>query len=221
MRFDENWFSQAGQDKWVDLILKGKKNGYFLDIGAGDGWGDSNTFYFEDKLGWTGICVECGVQDYLKCKSLRKKSITTPLAIWSSETDLSFAIGSHSVHTSGFGLPVKAITLKMLFEKYNVPTEIDYISLDIEGSDVEALKGFPWGTHKVAAWTVEHNLYLKKDPTMKNGIYDILSKNGYIRAVENIACKDSHWGAFEDWYLHEDYAHLNESVDLSFVKKSV
>ena len=57
MRFDENWYSQAGQDKWVSLILDNKTDGFFLDIGAGDGWGDSNSFHFETNLGWKGICV--------------------------------------------------------------------------------------------------------------------------------------------------------------------
>ena len=83
MRFSEDWYSQAGQDQWVTEFFENKRGGYFLDIGAHDGWGDSNTWYLEEKLGWSGICLEPGIQEYLQCKSLRKNSKVLPIAMTS------------------------------------------------------------------------------------------------------------------------------------------
>ena len=51
--------SQFGQDKYMnEQFFKNKRNGVFVDIGAFDGIIGSNTSFFENELGWTGICIE-------------------------------------------------------------------------------------------------------------------------------------------------------------------
>lgn len=55
------YYSQPGcmQDKWLnENVFKGKRDGVFVDLGAYDGATYSNTLFFEEELGWTGICVE-------------------------------------------------------------------------------------------------------------------------------------------------------------------
>ena len=34
------------------------KNGFYIDCGANDGINQSNTWYFEKKLGWKGLLIE-------------------------------------------------------------------------------------------------------------------------------------------------------------------
>src|SRR5262245_10888680 len=52
------FYSQMGQDKWVsEKVFPDVKNGFFLDVGSGDGTFISNTKALEQK-GWTGICVD-------------------------------------------------------------------------------------------------------------------------------------------------------------------
>jgi hypothetical protein len=52
------FYSQMGQDKWVsEKVFPGVKNGFFLDVGSGDGTFMSNTKALEQK-GWTGICID-------------------------------------------------------------------------------------------------------------------------------------------------------------------
>jgi len=48
--------SQAGQDEWVCKTLNNKVGGYFIDIGATNGFDLSNTYYLEKQLKWNGIC---------------------------------------------------------------------------------------------------------------------------------------------------------------------
>jgi len=50
--------SQFGQDLWVLQHLQGKRSGYFMEIGAGDGLYISNTLVLEKYFGWTGLLVE-------------------------------------------------------------------------------------------------------------------------------------------------------------------
>ena len=51
-------YSQNGQDLFVREVFKDKRNGYFLEIGGGDGLWISNTLLLEQELGWSGILVE-------------------------------------------------------------------------------------------------------------------------------------------------------------------
>lgn len=53
------YYARSGQDKYLnENIFKGKKNGIYVDLGAYDGVESSNTLFFEESLGWSGICVE-------------------------------------------------------------------------------------------------------------------------------------------------------------------
>ena len=53
------YYSQSGQDHFIDtFVLNRKTNGVFVDVGANDGVNLSNSYYFEEKRGWTGLCVE-------------------------------------------------------------------------------------------------------------------------------------------------------------------
>jgi hypothetical protein len=52
-------YSQNGQDRFVaEMVFAGKRNGFFVEAGAGDGLWISNTLLLEQKYGWTGILIE-------------------------------------------------------------------------------------------------------------------------------------------------------------------
>ena len=52
-------FSQFNQDKFIfENFFPVKSDGVFVDIGAHDGITLSNTWFFENYLGWTGYCFE-------------------------------------------------------------------------------------------------------------------------------------------------------------------
>lgn len=50
-------YSQAGQDLWVNAMLEGKRNGFYLDIGCNHPVAINNTWAFE-QMGWDGILVD-------------------------------------------------------------------------------------------------------------------------------------------------------------------
>jgi hypothetical protein len=51
--------SDRGQDAWVINEVFGKKTGgFFLELGAFDGFSDSNTYVLEKRYQWGGICIE-------------------------------------------------------------------------------------------------------------------------------------------------------------------
>jgi FkbM family methyltransferase len=67
----ESQQSQFGQDvalmKYVDV----SKKGFFVDIGAHDGVTGSNSFMFEKKFGWDGVCFEPNPILFQRCQKNR------------------------------------------------------------------------------------------------------------------------------------------------------
>src|SRR6476646_7407217 len=52
------FYSELGQDKWAsESVFPGVKDGFFVDVGSGDGTNWSNTKALEEK-GWHGICID-------------------------------------------------------------------------------------------------------------------------------------------------------------------
>lgn len=198
-----NFIGETGQDKWAVEFLNYKKNGYFLDIGAYDGVEGSNTLYMEKKLGWTGICVETFLSHFTIMKMARS-CILENIAVWSKPTTLYFQPQNHTTRNNQAGIPSRAVTIAHLLEKHKTPTVIDYINIDIEGSEYEALLGFPFDKHIGLTWTIEHNMCVDKNPVYKNKLKKIMENNGYIIAHENVGCVNSNWEPMEDWWIPSD-----------------
>jgi len=198
--------SQVGQDEWVCGKLSYKKDGYFLDIGAHNGIWHSNTYYLEKELGWNGVCVEATTSTFESLITNRVcKCVNT--AIYSVDGVVEFAsTGDYTGirkclqkgvknDTSTF---VQATTMRRLIEENNVPDFIDYVSIDVEGADYDALLGFPFDTHKVGLWTIEDNAYLDGG-ILKSKIKEIMIKNGYMMVLEKE--QKTHVNLFETWWI--------------------
>jgi FkbM family methyltransferase len=193
------YYSQAGQDKWVHELIGDK--GFFVDCGAYDGIQTSNTFALE-RVGWKGICIEASPVFYQS------------LCINRSSVNIQCAITNHS-GTIGFGhdsiggdTGVPCSTLGRILSEAQCPEEIDYLSLDIEGQEAEALIYLDFQKYKIKLITVEHNLYCA-GPGAKNKIFGLLSAVGFKRVVEDVKCLDPNPlyfnQPFEDWYVNTLY----------------
>lgn len=147
MREATGGFSQHCEDVFINELLK-KENGYYVDVGAGDGIFLSNTYYFYLK-GWQGICVDPDPVSFEKLKTNRPKDELLDSVICSE-------IGTVDLHlTSLYGLSslkfdtrVKTChteTVKVKSTTLNdiIPTdiEIDLLDIDVEASEMEVLAG--------------------------------------------------------------------------------
>lgn len=193
-----NTYSQVSQDLWVLEMLKNKKNGFFLDIGAYDGIKFSNSYILEKQYGWKGLLVEAHIDNFKKMCEIRDNTLVN-----CAMTDFNGKVffdynGNTGSKISNHGFEVESITFDELFKRYNVPNIIDYMSLDIEGNEFISLQKFPFNTHICSLITVEHNLYIDGEEN-KNKIKNLLINNGYILVKENVTCENL---PFEDWYKH-------------------
>ncbi len=83
------------------------------------------------------------------------------------------------------------VTLDELLARAGAPPFIHYVSIDVEGAELEVLKGFSLGRYRVGAFTIEHNFEEPK----RTEIRSLLERNGYRLA------RARQW---EDWYLPSD-----------------
>ena len=178
--------SQIGQDRWVgEKIFPGVKNGYFLDVGSGDGFVESNTWALEQR-GWTGICVDpfpknmegrtCQLfkevvgrlpgQKVTFVKAGDLGGIADHLGRWKSQTKDAATV------------ELTTVTLEDILRRAGAPSYIQFISLDIEGAELEALRGFPFDRYTVGAFAIEHN----NEEPKRTHIEEFLSDRGYKRA---------------------------------------
>ena len=160
-----NYYSQIGQDcYYIEQVIHGQVNGRFLDIGAHDGISTSNTYTLESELNWTGICVEANPALADKCRINRPNSEVMQAAVWSKRTKINFElphsgndflsrIGGISYNNNYFEQDFKQVevlpmTTCTMMDVIKNETYFDYFTLDVEGAELEALKGIDWGRVK-------------------------------------------------------------------------
>ena len=76
-----------------------------------------------------------------------------------------------------------------MLRKHNAPKEIDYLSVDTEGSEYEILSHFDFGSYNIKVITVEHNYTETRAKVHKR-----LTQHGYVRKYLGF----SKW---DDWYI--------------------
>lgn len=197
----EKSYSQLGQDLWVTrAIAPGKRNGYYVDVGAADGEAISNTKLLDD-LGWKGICIDPFPTNMGKrsCQVVRQpvfsesgKRVQFRAAgnLGGIEKDLDRY--KDKVSQTPLVEFVTA-TLDEILAKAHAPNYIDYMSLDVEGAELDALRGLSLDRYQIGSLTIEHNYEMDK----RESIHKLLSAKGYVRVRS--------WEV-DDWYVHPSLA---------------
>lgn len=207
--------SQVGQDQWVHSVLGDKRGGYFVELGASDGVDLSNTYFFEKQLGWNGICIEPNPTFHADLEKNRSSNISHYCASDRDNHELEFALCGHTSGTlvtagpftrSSTIVKVKTQTLASIFSFFEAPPVIDYLSLDVEGHELEVLKGFPFDKYKFNCITVEHN-EPHTGPGMQRALRELLVAHGYVFVKGNDDVHRWGHGPIDDFYIHSSLNH--------------
>ena len=76
---------------------------------------------------------------------------------------------------NGHRKKLKTEITQNVFNKFNVPYYVDYLSLDVEGAEMMVLEGIDFDRHRFGIISIEHN----HQKTMKENIGDFLISKGY------------------------------------------
>ena len=140
------------------------RGGTFFEAGAHDGYTQSNTYYLERRRGWSGVLVEPVPELRAKCERRRTRSRVFGCALVGPDYadpdiaihfgDLMSTVGADSHAASGlavvgrsaYSVSVPARTLSSVLEEAGVG-ELDLMVLDLEGNELDALRGLDLERH--------------------------------------------------------------------------
>ena len=178
----EQYYSQAYQDYFLDsYIFRKKKGGFFLDIGGNDPIHINNTYFFEKSRDWSGLAFEPITVQREKWKTSRTTECL-PYALGKMTGEAAFC--EYEDHTmSGFSDEVKFGG--KVKSRYKVPVRrladildergirhIDFVSLDVEGAEMDVLQGIDFSRVEIDCFTIEKPRNAHKEERLRKFMVD-------------------------------------------------
>ena len=198
-------YSYGGVDSLVANIFKDNNDGFYVDIGCGHPIKNNNT-YLLNKRGWKGINIDLDEENIDLFNIYRKKDENINIAVSNDnkEVDLYFyhsksAINTISKEAANYQKAkvssvkkVKSKTLnEILINSKFKDIQIDFLSIDVEGSELLVLKNFDFKKYSPKVIVVEYldlslpkleikNLNVKN--VISSQLYNLITSNNYTLA---------------------------------------
>jgi len=190
-------YSLCGEDiilSYFIIDIDKVKNGFYIDIGACSPVKISNTYYFYKK-GWQGINIDAKPGSMTSFNRKRRRDINLEIGISKNEGNLDFYTYevpfyntfskdlAYSRKNNGLSFEkietVKTKRLENVLDQYLPKNKkIDFMSIDVEGLDLEVLESNNWDKYKpnyILIETQDKNLENVKDSI----IYKFLTNKNY------------------------------------------
>lgn len=188
-------YSQGNVEVVVRDFFRDRRGGVFVDVGCAAPITDSNTYYLERHLGWSGIAVDA--QPEYAASWARKRPRSRFFSFFVSDRDDAEQAFYRSPDMPGISTGVQerarrgpggrkvefaetrvpTITLDRLLERAGV-ARFDFLSMDIEGAEPLALAGFDVERFRPALACVEAK------PENRERILAYFRGHGYRRLDE-------------------------------------
>ena len=206
-------YSFGGCDLIIDYIFKSKNKGFYLDVGCQHPISSNNT-YLLYKKGWNGINIDLDIKN-INLFNLERPNDINICACLSSKNDIKDLYFYHS------GSPINSLEIKTTKNKSNYTIKkintislnsilknfktlnIDYLNIDVEGHEMEVLKGFDIKYYQPKVISIEFlDFKMNKMEFKNNDLENILNSNIYKSFTEN----NYH---FVNW-IHADLIFVHE-----------
>jgi len=145
---------QHGEDRILKLVFKGQDSGVVVDVGAADGYSNSNSAGLLQR-GWSGILVEPELDQYRQLTTRYKGQERVTCVhcavglsegmktLWAGGQVSTFDPGVKQAaedvhHTAYTKQQVEMRTLTRVLVQVDAPSNIDFLSIDVEGMNYEA-----------------------------------------------------------------------------------
>ena len=198
-------YSYGGIDSLILNIFKNKKKGFYIDIGCGHPIKNNNT-YLLNKKGWYGINIDLDKENIKLFNIFRKKDLNLSIAVSDKEDEANLyfyheksALNTISKKNADFQKAKVTSIKKVRTQSINKILEnspyhnqkIDFLSIDVEGSELDILKDFNFEKYSPKVIVVEYlDLTLKKleiknlniDNIINSEIYKLVVSKNYTLA---------------------------------------
>jgi hypothetical protein len=185
-------FAQVKQDLIVlDLI---GPNGYFIDLAANDAKDLTNTLVLE-RHGWDGLCIEpnpiywyglshrkCTVVGALIGGTKQKVKVKLRGVYGGIVGNMDNKLANRKKEPEAPAENRYTAPISEVLQMYQVPKVIDYFSLDVEGSEYQIMKDFPFDEYRIQVLTIERP---------SDELKELLQSKGYLE-LKTLAW----WGEF-------------------------
>ena len=208
------YHNETLNDRWiVEQVFPGLRGGYFVEIGAANGKAASSCYVLETALDWTGICIEPHDDFYRELVLNRPHSVCVSVCLSDRAETVNFVMaegveglaycsgvqhnltqkwGSDEILKTGRVVKKQAVPLVEVLRNHAASRVIDYLAIDIEGSEYNVLKDFPFEEYIFRAMTIE------TDEWVWEKLLPLLNHHGY-QQVSNPFNIDR---LFEKYCLH-------------------
>lgn len=209
-------FSQYYQDFYLYTrhFVNLKRRGIYVDVAANHPWKISNTYFFDECLGWSGICVEAN-PTYTELLYEQRWCHVVPTCVSDHEGhNVSFVLyGGLSGITETNKLMARPASITDNLERIELRCStmerilrinrvrvIDYLSLDVEGHELMVLQGIDWDKVRINVMAIEIS-----SKTFR-AINQFVTSKGYVRHVPQLNHVTKRIGLLSEdaVYLHKD-----------------
>jgi FkbM family methyltransferase len=216
-------YSLEGEDLILERYFKSKPQGFFVDIGAHHPFRFSNTYLFYLK-GWTGINIDATPGSMALFNVHRPKDINLEIAIASQpkptplfifeEPALNSFDEALSRDREARGCRILGSVIlnsrrldEVLREHLLKGTSIDFMTVDVEGCDLDVLKSNDWNSFRPEVVIVECSSFSKQGPLDISSVKDsqigiYMASHGYAmfaKTYESVFFRRVHGAVSEDF----------------------
>jgi hypothetical protein len=190
-------YAQDGEDVVIDAFIsdKPRKKGFFVDIGAHHPVRFSNTHLFSSR-GWKGINVDPTPGSMRYFNLMRPRDINLEIGIGETPSTINFycfnepALNTFDAELAkerNTGKPhrivktllIDILPLKDVFKAYLPKNQhIDFMSVDVEGFDLQVLRSNDWNLYRPTYLLVEVFDFSIENPK-KSTLFQFINSIGY------------------------------------------
>jgi FkbM family methyltransferase len=190
-------YSQEGEDLILNRVFGAQKTGFYVDVGAHHPQRFSNTYLFYQR-GWRGINIDAMPGCMEPFKKIRPRDINLEMAILKEKGSLTYfqfnepALNTFSRELSnrrdgrnGYKIirtiEMKGLPLREIFVEYLLVEqgeEIDFLSVDVEGLDLDVLESNDWSRFRPKLVLVELSTFCL-NTAASDPIFQLMEKNHY------------------------------------------
>jgi len=197
-------YSQEGEDRILYSFFSklNKKNGFYVDVGAHHPYRFSNTYIFYLQ-GWRGINIDANAEAITLFREMRPRDVNVSIGIGENAEKSTFYIfnepafntfdakvAENVVNNSSYKIIderiVEVMPLSQILDIYmSKEQRIDFLSVDVEGKDLNVLKSNDWSRYIPLCVLVEcHGGFDRKegfsyDEVLNSEITQFLKSKGY------------------------------------------